>query len=314
VSGRGGNQDSGRAVPADPGVGEEGLVVAHFGVAVDVRLADGRDQSLRLRRRSGVVVGDRVWVSGSSFERLPRETVLRRRDVRGRVRAIAANLDVLGIVVAPIPPSPAGYVDRGIVAARAASIEPVLIANKCDLEGSQVLRERLARVYSPRVPVFSLSAETGSGLQALRAFLSQGHRGAFIGTSGVGKSSLLNALVPGLALEVGAINTFTRLGRHVTTNSTLHRLIGGGELIDTPGFRDFVPVELSQQDLSSYFSGFEAALEESCRFRNCAHRNEPGCRVLEAVASGALAGERHQAYLAILADLELAEERPRRRR
>jgi ribosome biogenesis GTPase len=283
-------------------------------VAVDVRLGDGHSQSLRLGRRSGVVVGDRVWVTGTAFEPLPRRTVLRRRDARGRVRAIAANLDALGIVVAPLPPSPAGYIDRGIVAARAASIEPLLIATKCDLEGFQALREQLAQVYSPAIPMFSLSARTGSGLPALRAFLSQGHRGAFIGTSGVGKSSLLNALVPGLDLEVGAINTFTRLGRHVTTNSTLHRLAGGGELIDTPGFRDFVPVELSREDLSIYFPGFEAALAEPCRFRNCAHRNEPDCRVREAVASGAIAVERHQAYLAILADLELAGGRSRRRR
>jgi len=305
-------------------------VVAHFGVAVEIRLGDGRSLRRRVRRRTDVVVGDRVRVGASDFERLERETVLRRRDVRGRIRAIAANLDVLGIVVAPSPRSPAGYLDRGVVAARAARIEPFVVANKCDLEGSQALGVGLAETYSPAIPVLSLSAETGEGLEALCDFLSQDRRGAlsrdrcgalskdrrgaFIGTSGVGKSSLLNALCPGLALEVGTLNTFTRLGRHVTSNSTLHRLAGGGELIDTPGFRDFVPVELSRWDLSACFPGFETALAEPCRFRDCAHRSEPGCRVLEGVAAGDIAAERHRAYLAILADLEPAEASPRRRR
>jgi ribosome biogenesis GTPase len=294
--------------------GEEGLVVAHFGVEVEIRLGDGQSLRRPVRRRSDVVVGDRALVGASDFERLERETVLRRRDVRGRIRAIAANLDVLGIVVAPSPQSPAGYLDRGVVAARAARIEPFVVANKRDLEGSQALVVRLEETYSPAIPVFSLSAGTGEGLEALCGFLSEAGRGAFIGTSGVGKSSLLNALCPGLELKVGALNTFTRLGRHVTSNSTLHRLAGGGELIDTPGFRDFVPVELSRWDLSACFPGLEAALAEPCRFRDCAHRSEPGCRVLEGVAAGQIAAERHRAYLAILADLEPADARVRRRR
>jgi len=239
--------------------------------------------------------------------------VLRRRDAHGRVRAIAANLDVLGIVLADRPASPMGFVDRAIVAARAAELEPFLILNKCDLAGAADLRER---IHALRLPLrtFETSARTGHGLHGLREYLSEGRRGtrkgrrgAFVGTSGVGKSSLLNALCPDLELAVGEINEASGLGRHVTSNATLHALDGGGELIDTPGFRDFGPVEVSARELAAHFPGFEDALREGCRFRDCWHRSEPGCAVISAVESGSVAAERHVAFLDLLSELEAAD-------
>ena len=293
----------------------DAIVIGHFGLDIEVALEDGERRRIRVRRSSDpVVVGDRVKISARGAELLTRETVLSRRDARNRTRAIAANLDVLGVTIAGRPPSPRGYVDRVIVAARAAQIEPFLVVNKCDLDDSAELFEQMRSLFAASdssVPVFAVSALTGVGLDGIRLHLS-GVRGAFVGTSGVGKSSLLNVLVPGLDLEVGEINRLTRLGRHVTTRSSLHVLPGGGELIDTPGFRDFVPVDLSPADLAAYFPCFERALDQGCRFRDCLHRDEPDCGVIEAVAGGELDAARHEIYLGLLADLERVAERQAR--
>jgi ribosome biogenesis GTPase len=274
-------------------------------------MADGHRVRFPVRRDSSFVVGDRVRVEESRLEVMPAEGVLRRRDTRGRVRAVAANLDVLGIVLAPRPETPGGFVDRGVVAARAAGLEPILVVNKSDLAGADALREEMVRSYGGVAPAFFVSASRGDGLDALRAFFAGGRRGVFVGTSGVGKSSILNALCPDLALTVGEINEWSGLGRHVTTNATLHALPDGGELVDTPGFRDFGPVEVSSHELASFFPGFEHALEAGCRFRDCLHRSEPGCGVLAALAAGTLPPGRHAAYLDLLAELEAAEKAAR---
>lgn len=292
---------------------EEGVVIAHFGVAVAVRRHDGRIERHPVRRRSSYVVGDRVRLDGRRLEVVPGRGVLRRRDAHGRVRAVAANLDLLGIVIAPLPATPTGFLDRATVAARAAGIEPFLVVNKADLPGAPALLEASASTHACVEPRLLVSATTGEGLGALRRlFAASGARGAFIGTSGVGKSSLLNALVPDLELAVAAIGEASGLGRHVTSTATLHALPDGGELIDTPGFRDFGPVAVSSRELAAFFPGFEQALREGCRFRDCLHRSEPGCAVLDAEASARLAPGRHAAYLDLLAELEAAEQDARR--
>jgi len=307
---------------------ETGVVVGHFGLDVEVALEGGGRRRIRVRPGADpVVVGDGVRVSPQKLqdlELLPRRTVLARRDARDRTRAIAANLDVVGVIVAARPPTPRGFVDRTIVAARSAGMLPFVVVNKCDEPDSRALAESLRTDPALRlggIPVFAVSAATGAGLGELRSFFAAGPggapvRGAFVGTSGVGKSSLANALVPGLALEVGEINRLTRLGRHVTTRATLHGLPGGGELVDTPGFRDFVPVDLKPADLARHFAGFERALEKGCRFRDCLHRDEPGCAVLEDLHAGAdtapggdldsVREATYRAYLELLADVERA--------
>jgi ribosome biogenesis GTPase len=282
----------------------EGVIIAHYGVAVDVLFATGEQRMVRVKRRSGHVVGDDVVVRGEVLERLPRRTELSRRDAMGKIHLVGANLDVLGVVVSPSPLPPAGFVDRAIVAARAANLRPFVVVNKCDLDAAQGLVDELLETYAGAVPVFPLSAVTGEGLTLLRKFLGEGHRGAFVGTTGVGKSSLLNALCPEIDLRVGDLNDYNGKGRHTTTVSTLHSLSGGGELVDTPGFQDFGLVDISEQDFADYFPGFEKTKEVRCRFRNCRHRSEPGCAVVELVASGEVRAERYAAYLDILSEVE----------
>jgi ribosome biogenesis GTPase len=300
-----------RDAPSPPDEADLGLVVAHYGVEVVVRDHAGACRRMPISRRSSLVVGDRVRLDGPSPEPLPATGVLRRRDRRGRVRTVAANLDAVGIVLSPVPRTPDAFIDRAVVGARAAGIAPFVIVNKADLPGADALADRVRADWPGVEPVLCVSAEQGLGLDALRAFLAEGLRAVFVGVSGVGKSSLANALIEDADLAVGEINPASGLGRHVTTNATLHALPDGGELIDTPGFRDFGPVAVSAGELARHFPGFEAALALGCRYRDCRHRAEPGCAVRDAVASGTIAAARHEAYLALLDELEQVERESR---
>lgn len=309
--------------------GVYGTLVAHHGVAVSVRLdgsgdgGDGELRSVKVKRRSGHAVGDRVEVIGERLRAHERTTELRRRDAMGRTHVVAANLDVLGIVIAPVPAPPAGFVDRALISARAAGITPFLVVNKADLPGADelVARARSCYIDGPggiALPLFSVSAKRldeaahAEALARLFCFFADDrgpspHRGAFVGTSGVGKSSLVNAMIPDLQLEVAAINEYSGLGRHTTTTATLHRLPGGGELIDTPGFRDFGLVDISVAQLIAYFPGFAELLAgtgEACRFNDCRHDAEPDCAIKAAVESGRLAPERWQRYRELLAEVD----------
>src|SRR6185369_5979935 len=180
------------ATPDLAGIGQAspGLITAHHGVEVEVLFATGKRRMVRVKRSSGHVVGDEVEVAGEVLRRLPRRTELRRRDGRGGIHLVAANLDVLGIVVAH--QSPAGFIDRAIVAARVAELQPFVVVNKCDLADTSELLSKLSDTYAGSVPIFAISAVNRTGLQPLLEFLSLGHRGVFVGSSGVGKSSLLN--------------------------------------------------------------------------------------------------------------------------
>jgi ribosome biogenesis GTPase len=231
----------------------------------------------------------------------------------GGVHLVGSNLDVLGIVVAAFPLPPAGFVDRAIVAARSADLEPFLVVNKCDLEMAGDSVSSLQEIYAGSVAVFPLSAVTGAGLAPLLAYLGDGHRGAFVGTTGVGKSSLLNAICPDIDLKVGGLNLLNYKGCNTTTVSTLHVLPDGGELVDTPGFQDFGLVDISMQDLAAHFPGFEETRQVSCRFRNCRHRSEPGCAVIKLVTDGRISEERYATYLGILDEVESGEIEQRQR-
>lgn len=294
-------------IPSPPA--GKGRIVAHHGISVEVLFEGEQRRMVRVKRNSGHVVGDEVSVNGELLTRLTRTTELRRRDARGGVHLVAANLDTLGIVVAPL--SPSGFVDRAIIASRTARLTPFLIINKCDLGEGNELAARLRETYAASLPLFPLSATTGEGLLPLREYLSAGRRGVFIGSTGVGKSSLMNALCPHINLAVGSVSDYRSMGRHTTTVSTLHSLDGGGELVDTPGFRDFGLVDISPQELSAYFPGFEEAGSESCRFSDCRHRSEPGCAVLRSLQQGRITRERYASFLELLDEVEAEEEKKR---
>jgi len=287
---------------------EKGIIVAHYGVAVDVRFqSNGQTKMVRVKRNSGHVVGDNVEVEGEVLTRIERESELCRRNARGGIHTVGANLDVLSIVVCCEPLPPPGFIDRAIVAARANALQPTILINKSDLPGFATYAKEIFALYQNSVPCFSLSAETGKGLAALADFFSGGHRGIFVGPTGVGKSSLLNTMLPELNLTTGEISETKKRGRNTTTVSTLHSLPTGGELIDSPGFNDFGLVDVSALELAAHFPGFEQADHNHCKFRNCKHQQEPGCAVTELVAEKIIVQERYSTYLQILAEVEKME-------
>ena len=286
--------------------GKPGLIISHYGVAVLVRFDDGEELPVKVKRNSDHVVGDRVMVVGERVTSLPRHNALRRRDPFGKIRTLAADLDLLGIVVAVRPQTPPGFIERLVVAARAADIAPLLIVNKWDLPGTGEFDDQLHHDF-PAMRRLAVSAKQGTGLDDLRHELAEAGRSALVGVSGSGKSSLLNALCPGVELDTGDLNDDDH-GCHTTSVSTLLALPSGGELVDTPGFRDFSPVDVSSEALALWFPGLMSVLEEQpCRFRNCRHRQEPGCRIKQAVEQGTLAEERYRLYLHTLEELEQLE-------
>lgn len=278
------------------------VIVTHLGVAVEIE-GDGPRRVVRVPRKSGFVVGDQVLVGENDrLTLVPRRTELLRRAAGGGVHVVAANLDVLFVVAAVDPPARAGLVDRAAVAARSSGIEPVLIINKADLPDEEGVIAAMSSRASEMTVVLT-SANSGQGIDELAALLAQKGRGALVGPSGVGKSSLFNRLVPEADLNTRALSPATGAGRHTTTTSTLHRLAGGGEVVDTPGVREFGLVDVAPADLAAWFPGF-AVVVEGCRFRDCLHEAEPDCMIKRAVDEGRVQGSRYTAYRNLLAELK----------
>jgi len=255
-----------------------------------------------------VVVGDVVRLEtepGGELHAIvgiePRRTVLERRVPEGRgVRPIAANIDQVFVVVASRSPDPIPQlVDRLLVLAEADGIAAAVVLNKIDLDPGSALAERCRRAG---YPVHPTSVKTGEGIEALKAAMS-GKASVVTGPSGVGKSSLLNAIQPGLRLRTGEVSQRIRRGRHTTVSSVMIPLEGGGYLVDTPGFSEVGMWGVDPRSLADCFPDFRPFLGD-CRYADCRHRTEPGCRVREALEGGGIAPDRYQSYLVLLQELE----------
>jgi ribosome biogenesis GTPase len=256
-----------------------------------------------------VAVGDRVEVTlegevGVIESVAPRANRLARpqtRDKQQRVQVIAANIDRL-IVVASLadPPFRPGLVDRFLVAADMEGIPPTLVLNKVDLAtaGDRTAADPY-REFG--YEVIETSCPTGEGIDALGERMHAGIS-LLVGHSGVGKSSLLNEVSPGLSLQVGAVAGHHGRGRHTTTKVSLLPLTGGGWVVDSPGIREFALAGVGPSELARLYPGF-GELPNACKFSDCRHRNEPKCAVLAAVEAGTLARERYEAYSRVLAEL-----------
>ncbi|TVS11012.1 MAG: ribosome small subunit-dependent GTPase A [Gammaproteobacteria bacterium] len=294
------------------------IVLSHLRREVDVALIDA-DDAARVRcfqrsRATEVVTGDRVLIErdperpdrGVIVEVLPRRSLLQRRNRSGSVQAICANLDLLLIIVAADPEPHADLIDRYLVAARLDDLDAAVILNKCDLEGHRAPRiQSLLELYrSLDVPVCATSAETGAGLADLRALVGQ-RTAALVGQSGVGKSSLLNALLPEAGAEIGSLTGKTHRGhgrgRHTTSTVRLYPL-GDGVIIDSPGIRELTPEIEDPADLIVGFPEIDAAARH-CRFRNCRHDQEPDCGVTAARTAGDIDPRRWRSYLMLKQEL-----------
>jgi len=280
--------------------------------------------SLRGRIKQGegsIAVGDRVEIErqedGSCCieQVLPRQGQLSRRSfAKRREQVLAANVDQLAAVVALTRPEPDLFLlDRLLAVAELNELDAFIVLNKLDLEaeagsGARAhagdLPDSLRPYGEAGYEVLPTSVKSGSGIELLRERL-HGRTTVFAGASGVGKSSLLNALLPGLGLRVGTVGARTGRGRHTTTAGQLIPLDDGSFLADTPGVQNFEPAALEPRELSAVFREFRPYLDH-CRFADCRHRDEPGCAVREAVAQGRLSARRHESYLALLESAERA--------
>lgn len=281
-----------------------GLVVETGSGFCDVVAAGSSDGARERCRSAGdAAVGDRVLYSRDRRrveEILPRHTVLSRSDPGNPhlERVIAANIDVVVNVVAlKNPPLRPGLIDRYLIATAKSGAEPLLCVNKIDLLEDLSEFAPLRPYEDLGVPVIRCSAATGEGIPALLGALG-GKVCVFTGHSGVGKSSLLNALDPSLDLASGEISAANQKGRHTTTSSALYRLPGGAMLIDTPGIREFGLWDVDAADVRRYFREFG---EHRCAFGDCSHIHEPDCAVRRAVESGVIAPARYESYLRIVA-------------
>lgn len=292
---------------------QTGTLLARYGAYVLVEDAMGAHHRCLLRQNlSPMVSGDRIiWQRARNGDGVvvaltPRQTLLVRPDREGQMKPIAANIGQIFIVVAPRPGIQLPLIDRYLLAAEITGITPLILINKIDLLNAD---ERVALEHSldeyHRLDYTLLYASTCQrhGLDTLHTHL-HGHTSIFVGQSGVGKSSLINALLPEANARIGAISTHSDQGRHTTTTSLLYRLSKSGAIIDSPGIREFGLWNISPQQAFEGFPEFRP-LRGLCRFRNCRHRQEPGCAVRAAVDAGHASPRRLESYHCIVDSLSV---------
>jgi ribosome biogenesis GTPase len=256
------------------------------------------------RATNPIAVGDRVEVDakGAIVSIHPRKNVIQRKSVNlsHAHHTLASNLDAAFLVVTVAEPETStGFIDRFLVAAEAFGVQTTLVLNKQDAWSAQdrMRAEELTAIYrSVGYTVVWTSAVTGNGMAELRAALAEGGVSLLSGHSGVGKSTLINALVPGAEARVGDVSQAHGKGQHTTTYAELHPLPTGGYLVDSPGIKGFGLVDIDRNSLHHLFPEFFQLLPD-CKFHNCLHVNEPGCAVRENVVGGNVSLDRYMNYL-----------------
>ncbi len=233
----------------------------------------------------------------------PRKNYIIRKSINlsKQAQVIAANIDQACLVVTLASPRTSlGFIDRFLVTAEAYSIPTVLIFNKLDLygtEGKQILASHMAMYEKIGYPCYAVSALNGDNLAVVKALL-KNKTSLFSGHSGVGKSSLINQILPELALRTGEISDFSDSGKHTTTFAEMFNLPFGGKLIDTPGIRELGVIDIEKYELGHFFPEMRQRLN-TCKYHNCVHVNEPGCAVLNALQNGEIEASRYDSYMSI---------------
>jgi ribosome biogenesis GTPase len=297
----------------------QGLIIKSTGSWYQVQTPDGNRYEARIKgkfRIKGITttnplaVGDQVdfeFEPGSDNAVInhlhPRKNYIIRKSINlsKQAQIIAANLDQAFLVVTLASPRTSlGFIDRFLVTAEAYSIPAVLIYNKLDLfsdEGLEILAEYQSVYERIGYPCYTVSAKEGTNIELIQQLIKD-KTTLFSGHSGVGKSSLINALLPDLEIRTGEVSDWSDKGMHTTTFAEMHELPGGGFIVDTPGIRELGVIDIEQAELSHFFPEMRDRLNQ-CRVNNCRHINEPGCAIVAAVEAGDIELSRYESYLSI---------------
>ena len=303
---------------------ESGTVIGRFGKHADVEDVHGEVSRCHIRRTiDSVVCGDKVFyskgdttdagsgigVSGVIEIVKDRHSVLTRPDFYDGIKPIAANIDRIIVVSAILPSLSTNIIDRYLVACEDIGITPLIVLNKVELLSDAekaVVDEQLTTYKNLGYDVLYTSCKTGEGIHALNTYLDNSIS-VFVGQSGVGKSSLINQVLPDADELTGEISDNSGLGQHTTTAAKLLHLPAGGDLIDSPGVREFGLWHIPTERITWGFIEFRDFLG-GCKFRDCKHLNDPGCLLREAVENGNISAARFESYHKILATME--DQRP----
>ncbi len=291
----------------------EGVVIRAHGKSFVVRTEDSEivceirgKVRQATRGDTPVAVGDDVTVSvgpegdGSIEKVLSRRTMFFRpsKSDENKRQIIAANIDQLAVVASVTEPAlKTGMIDRFLIAAEIGNLKPIVIINKVDLNYPPILDEIERGYMQIEIPVFFVSARTGEGIKHLEESLVDS-KTVFVGHSGVGKSTILNWLLPGKDLRVGEISDYSKKGIHTTSSVELFKLPNGGYVLDSPGLKVLGLWEVQKSQLDSYFKDIRR-YHSQCRFAGCSHTHEPDCAVKKAVEAGEIAAFRYRNYLTI---------------
>lgn len=297
------------------GAMESAVVISRFGQHADIETSQGEVLRCNIRRTvSSLVTGDIV-----AYRRAPeterglqgvieaveeRRSLLTRPDTYDGIKPVAANIDQIFVVTSPLPAFSTQIIDRYLVACEDIGITPIIVLNKVDLidgEYADYIRERLNMYRQIGYSVAEVSAEQVQGLDQLTALMAN-NTSIFVGQSGVGKSSLVNAILPHAEIVTRDVSSNSGLGQHTTTVARLHRLANNAALIDSPGIREFGLWHIEADRVTWAFRDFRPFIG-GCKFRDCSHRNDPGCALVQAVEDGALDAERLQNYHRIIDSL-----------
>lgn len=295
---------------------QDGVVVTRYSMHADVENIQGEVFRCNLRRTiANVVVGDRVvWregheklqgISGVIEAVKPRRNELSRPDYYDGLKVMAANIDRIIIVSSVLPALSLNIIDRYLVICENAAIPAVIVLNKADLLSEEAWRQaeqQLAVYREIGYQTLMISAQSGKNMEKLTALLSSG-TSIFVGQSGVGKSSLINHILPEVNAQTGEISETSGLGQHTTTASRLYHLPQGGNLIDSPGIREFGLWHLETEQITRGYREFQAYLG-TCKFRDCKHLADPQCALREAVEQGKIHPVRFENYHRLLAARE----------
>ncbi len=296
-------------------------VVESFGRRAIVETAAGeRHAAVLFGKRLQVVCGDGVRLAmGSASDEWqitavePRRTVIARTDNRGRNEPLAANVTLVAVMLAPEPEPDLYMIDRYLAGAAYAGVKGAVLVNKSDITAANAFSEAIAAEYRQAgYPVVGVSALAGNGLDPLRD-LFKDEVTLLVGQSGVGKSTLCNLLVPASIRPTRALSHSTGEGTHTTVSAALLPLPDGGELVDSPGVRDYAPPPVAEAMIQTGWPEIQAA-SAGCRFNNCLHLREPGCAVIAAIEADVISPRRYEGYkrlVNLMRQLLPSHERPR---